>query len=329
MTPLEFDAFTLTAEAALGAELAAWVGDEADVVAWDPWATEGVRMAASALGVEVEHRVGAFAELRVEEGVVHAGGLEAAEAAVGWKGGEWGELWVGRGDLGVTLDRSVEAEDLGLSTRPVVSRAALPLHANGAGGELGWDDRVELAGGAAWSSSTVDAPWLWGRIEVSPLGERPDRLDAPAEGFRVAAGAGAAWLRSVALGEQRLLTGDVSLRFRAAALDAAAIHLHTPDDADRLELWAQVGTRLARAGKGDVHLLVRQERVTGLAEGEDARWLTTGRLAWRSADLGAVPYLHATVSRETGSGVAAGEDAVGLGAERANDVYGAGMLLRF
>lgn len=329
MTPLEVDALTLTAEAALGAELAAWVGEEADVLAWDPWATEGVRMAASALGLEVEHEVGAFAELRVEEGVVHAGGLEAAEATVGWKGGEWGEWWVGRGDLGVTLDRAVEAEDLGLSTRPVVSRAALPLHASGVGGELGWEERVEVAGGAAWSSSTADAPWLWARLEVAPLGERPERLDAPVEGLRGSAGAGAAWLRSAALGEQRLLTGDLSLRFRAAALDVAALHLHTPDAPDRLELWAQAGTRLARAGEGDLHLLVRQERVTGLAEGERARWLTTGRLAWRSADLGVVPYLHATVSRETGSGVAAGEDAVGLGAERANDVYGAGMLLRF
>lgn len=62
-----------------------------------------------------------------------------------------------------------------------------------------------------------------------------------------------------------------------------------PDAGDGVEVWAQVGTRITRAGPGDVHVLVRGERVTGLAPGEDA---------------------------------------MGLGAERDDHVYGAGLLLR-
>ena len=66
-----------------------------------------------------------FAEIRVEEGIFHAGALEAGEALVGWSPRNELVLWIGRTDVPVTLDRIREPEDDALSIRPVVSRISI------------------------------------------------------------------------------------------------------------------------------------------------------------------------------------------------------------
>ena len=126
----------LDAAFALGAQALVYVGDASDVTRYDPVATETVRVVPAAVSVTVTRPLGgvdAWAALRMEEGTVHAGGLEAAEARVGVTRGGWLGAWVGRADLPLSFDREYEAEDLTFSVRPLLSRAVLPLHATGAG----------------------------------------------------------------------------------------------------------------------------------------------------------------------------------------------------
>lgn len=332
---LSWHDLVLTPEAALGAEVIPYVGAEADLTRLDPVATANARIPVAALGLDVGAAGGLHATVRIEEGIVHAGGLESVEAHVGWEHpAGWAGAWVGRRDLALTRDREMEGEALIFPTRPTLSRASLPVHANGAGVLLAVPDRARLTAGVAWTTTTADAPWLWLRLAAHPLGPLPEWQDEPAEALRVQLGGGAAHLASEGLGAQWVLTADLAARWRTVSVDAGWTEVQTTDapggDVRRDGLVAEVGTRVAPLPVGDLHLAARGEHLTGLEPGEDARWIGAGRLAWRSEHRRAEVYLFGQLSRESGTGVAPGEDAVGLpgGAERANDLAGLGMLLR-
>jgi hypothetical protein len=294
--------------AALGAVWDPWVGEEAALTALDPVATEGVRVVQSALAVEAHGPVGSHALLRVEEGIFHAGALEAAEAQVGWLApGGFGEASVGRADIPGTADRDWEPEAQIFAVRPLLSRVLLPNHAAGVGATVAYPDRASLRAGLSYLTATADAPFRWARLRVHPLGPPPEREDAAVDGLALTASAGWLGLDSEAQGELRLLDADLDLRWRFVALGGEGV-------------WVKASSAPPR-----------QERVTGVVEGEDARWLLSARLAFRSADARFVPFVEAALSREAGTGVAAGEDVVALsrGLERVNDRLSLGARYRF
>lgn len=326
---LAWNDLELTAEAALAAELVPWVGSEAELTRYDPVASPNVRIPYAALGLEAVAPGGVEVAVRVEEGVIHAGGLESAEAHLGWFHPHgWLGISLGRDDLPVSYDRAREPEDLTSTLRPVVARAFLPAHANGATAQLAWPNRMGLWGGVAWANGPADAPWAWARLEVHPWGRLPEAQDAP-DSVGGALGAGVALLDSEGLGRQEVLAGDLSLRVRSFGLDLAAVR-HRSEDAAHLELWAEAGGRVAPLPVGDLHLSVRGTRLSGLVDGEDTRWVAAPRLAWRSDAYRVEAWVQGQLSREVGTGVAPGEDVVGLpgGAERANDLVAAGLSAR-
>lgn len=331
----EAGAWRPSIHASLGAQWMAWVGDEADLARFDAAPTEAVRMAQSAAELEAVGPGGVAATLRLEEGVFHAGGLEAAEAWVGLIGWE-GRLgvWIGRNDLPVTRDRQRENDELVLSQRPVLSRTLWPIHPTGAGGGLALADKLAVQGGASYTSLNADAPLWWVRADLTPLGPPPDRQDEAVQGVCMLLGGG--WLaqRSESLGDTLLWTADLELRIGPAELSGAWVHHEVSRDAlrDQRQEWiAAAGSRLFRVGTGDLHLQVRGERVTNLLPGEAVRWLPMGRLALRLQEGRVQIYSETLLSFEEGSGVLPGEDVVasGRGIERDNHVVSAGMLVRW
>jgi hypothetical protein len=319
--------------AALGAVWDPWVGEEAALTALDPVATEGVRVVQSALAVEAHGPVGSHALLRVEEGIFHAGALEAAEAQVGWLApGGFGEASVGRADIPGTADRDWEPEAQIFAVRPLLSRVLLPNHAAGVGATVAYPDRASLRAGLSYLTATADAPFRWARLRVHPLGPPPEREDAAVDGLALTASAGWLGLDSEAQGELRLLDADLDLRWRFVALGGEGVWVKASSAPPRQEWILRAQSLLCPLPKGsDLHLALRGERVTGVVEGEDARWLLSARLAFRSADARFVPFVEAALSREAGTGVAAGEDVVALsrGLERVNDRLSLGARYRF
>lgn len=313
-----------TVDIALGAQVLPYVGDQADLGAGDVVLSEGVRISASALTLEVRHPSGFGAGLRVEEGVVHAGGLESAEATVGWASPRGvGELAAGRDDLVVTLDRQYEPEDRGFAWAPALSRIVLPVHANGVFGAAAWPDRGVLRGGAAWTTTTADAPWWFGRLAVHPLGALPDREDGAADGWRLQLGGGAAYLPSASLGDRWLVTADAVIRYRAWAVSGAWVVDHA--DRDRSEWWVAGFGRLWAWPRGELRLGVRSELVTDLVVGESSRWVGASRLT-TSLDCGHVDlWTEGWLSRETPTPA---DGVVATPRDRLNDLVSVGVTWR-
>jgi hypothetical protein len=322
-----FGGFDLSADGALGAELLAYVGDDADITRFDPFATETVRVVPAAVAVRVDGPTGVFGALRAEEGVVHAGGLEAAEARVGWDRG-WAGGWLGRADVPLTRDRDDEAEDLVFSVRPVLSRALLPLHATGAGARLAWPDRVTAELGASWPALTSDAPYVWARLRVHPLGPLAEEQDAPCDQPRVQLGGGIARLDSPSIGRQLLLAGDLSVAWGPVFADVGWVR--EADTTVREEWLAEAGGAVGRRAGPDVAIAGRVERVTGLSDDEDARWIAAARVALRLYDRHVEAYVEGLHSLEVGVAASADEDVVVLddSIDRANDSLALGLLLR-
>ena len=90
---------------ALGARLAALVGEDAAVSTYDGITNAGVTVIPVALTGSLRLPQGGYALLRVEEGAAHAGSLEAAEARVGVHTGTLG----GYQSIGVTMKGSALA----------------------------------------------------------------------------------------------------------------------------------------------------------------------------------------------------------------------------
>lgn len=318
--------FEIHAHASLGAQWLPWVGAEAAVARLDPVNAPGVRVVQSALELELEGPVGSWATFRVEEGVVHAGGLEAAEAALGFRTANGvASAWIGRDDLPVSLDRVYEPEALVHSTRLLVSRASLPLHVGGATTQLAWPERARLRGGVAYGSAAADAPYLWARAELHPLGAPPHRQDDAVEGFALQLAGGALRHASPSLGMGWLQSADAELRYGPWLLSGGWLRFAQAQD--WREAWVELGGPIAPLPEGDLHLLLRGERVTGLELGEDARYLGAARLTWRAAEAHVRLYAETLLSRELGDGVVDGEDLPSLarGVERPNGTTAVGL----
>ncbi|MDP6932474.1 MAG: hypothetical protein QGG40_06130 [Myxococcota bacterium] len=312
----------------LGAQWVGWVGEDAELARLDWIQLPGVRLAQSALEVEVTGPQGTFAELRVEEGVFHSGALEAGEAVVGWSPADALGIWVGRADVPVTLDRIREPEDDALTIRPVISRAVLPLHAGGLGVDLAWVERAQLHGGLSYGTSSVDAPYLWVRGDLHPLGPVPGRRDLSVEKAGFSTGGSVLHRQSESLGSLLLLSGDVE--FRTGPFLAAAGWVRADQDDARMEGWSgELGAGFAEGTQGRVHTHVRYEAASGLEADEDWRHIGTARVAWQSTDLRFTAYLEGSASREDGSVSDSDVVDLGRGIERANDTLGLGGLLRW
>ncbi len=311
--------WSLEIEAAVGARAAVYVGDEADTLALDPVATEGVTVFPAALGVHAT-RLPWFLGLRVEEGTVHAGGLELGEARVGARAGDWAEIWMGRDDVVFMLDREEEPEVLSIGVRPALSRAWLPLHSTGLGAGVRLADRAKLDVSAQYASATADAPYLLARGGVVPL--RTGELS-------LALGGAIAYLPSPSLGTQLGYTFDLDARHGEQRLVAGFTSVSRDELPAMQGVLLGVDTRLFPRRALSPALAFRGERLTGLDPEEDARWLASSRLGLRFLDRHAeayVEYLHATEEGE----VSAAADVVILDnrVERDNDVLQLGLSFR-
>ncbi|MCB9763419.1 MAG: hypothetical protein H6739_26870 [Alphaproteobacteria bacterium] len=321
--------FTLSWEAALGAQWVAWVGDESAIARLDPIPTESVRIVQSALGIEITGPLNSYAALRVEEGLVHAGGLESAEALVGIQSSNrvFG-AWVGRNDLEVSRDRDYEPEQLIHSVRPVLSRVTLPIHAGAAAVSAAWPERASLEAGVAYPSLTADAPYVRARVRLHPLGTMPEAQDGYAEGVRFQLGGAALWHPSPSLGTSLWTDADAELRWRWWMLSAGWIRFDGPQLSQ--ELLAELGGRLFGVRRADLYAYGRVERATGLEDGEDARWLGAGRLCWRAAEGRVRVYTELTMSREQGTAPADGDVVVlDPSIERRNGTAALGLQLHW
>lgn len=328
--PLSVDLAGWHAEfgAALGARGVVFVGDSADVVAFDPFATEGVGVFPAAVEARVE-RAWAFGELRLEEGTVHAGGIEAAAAFVGARvPGGWGELRAGRDDVRFTADRAIEPEDLLLSVRPALSRAWLPLHATGGSVTLAVPGRASLQAALAFSSFTSDAPYLLVRADLFPLGPLLERPSARVDGFRFDVGGSFAILDSEALGEQRGWTVDATLRYDVASLSVSWTDIRSTGTFTGGS--AELGLTLLPRRAVRPLLAARLEYVTGLDSHEDARWIGGARLGATLLAGKLTVYAEGYLPREEGSASGGSDDVVVLddSVERANDTLLVGAQLR-
>ncbi len=315
--------------AALGATVWPYVGPDADVVRLDALSRPGVRVSPAVAGVHVARDDGFFGEARAEEGTVHEGGLELGEARVGYQHPDgWVGAWVGRSELPLAYDREVEPEGLGYATRPVLSNAVLPVHANGAGTSMAWPDHGSVDVGASWPALTSDAPVLWTRLHVTPWGALPDDADAASDAARAMIAVGAATQRSTSLGTLALASADLAVRWRSLGFDASGLVARR--GATRTSLLVGFQVPLLPGHAPDLLLRTRIERVGALLPDEDSRYVADVRLAARTRDRRVTTYLECVLSREQGAAVAEGEDVVdlGRGIERANDACGAGLLLR-
>lgn len=322
--------------ASLGVQWLAWVGDEAEQTKLDPVLREGIRAVQGSLDLALRGPSWTLAHLRVEEGLVHAGGLEAAEAELGLREPE-GRGWfiVGRGDLFVSWDRLREAEGLLFVDRPGISRVYLPLHVDSvrAGGALERLGAVQA--GLSWAAGSADAPYRWVRADLHPLGEPGPYQDSHVEGLRVRAGGAFLDLDSPTLGGRRLLSadGEVQLahhtlgggwqRWEESPLTGAA--------AVRSGVQVFLGLQVLELGEHAVRLDLQGERAQALVDGEEARLVGQARVAWQPLEAAFTGYVGTRLQREEGSAVAPGEDLVdlGRGVERANDLVHLGFLARW
>lgn len=288
---------TLGVSGTLGARWAVAVGDEAELARLDPIVREGVSV--YPLGVTLSAASGAgYALLRVEEGLAHAGSLEAAEARLGADVG-WGGVWLGRGDLPVTRDRAREMEDRPLTIAPLLSRAYLPQHAAGAAATVRWPERGELSAGLSWPTTTADAPYAWGRVTAHPLGEPTTDETDPVDRLVPAVSVGALQQRSPTLGTRQLLSADAELRWRSWGATAGWIQYTDPDATHRQWLAALWGPLVPLGPRQDLHATARVERLLdGVIDDEDGRWIGAARLAWRRDQ--ATVYVEGLHSREQG-----------------------------
>jgi hypothetical protein len=325
---LDVAGWHLEVGAALGARAAVYVGDDAALTRWDPVLSEGVGVFPAALEVGLSRRW-VFGELRVEEGVAHAGGLEAATALVGARVPEgWGEVRAGRGDVVFMADRAIEAEELLFSVRPVLSRVWLPQHATGVWVSGGWPGRVSAGVGAAWAAPTSDAPYLVGRLDVHPWGEIPEHAGAGGSTARARLGGAVARLDSEVLGRQLGWTVDGELCWRGVGLRGGWVWVDVGASVPMTEAW----------GEAEVHLLPnapvapmvggRVERVTGLEVDEDVRWLAAGRLGASGWEHRAQVWVEAHFSREVGERTAEGAVVLDGRVERPNDAILVGAAIR-
>ncbi|MCK6502097.1 hypothetical protein L6R53_01605 [Myxococcota bacterium] len=315
--------------AALGARWTAAVQDEADLTLLDPVANPQVGLAQSALEVglsspvDPQGHVRVQALLRVEEGIVHAGGLEAGEAWVGLDAlDQVLAVQLGRDDLPVTRDRLSELEDQPHALRPALSRSALPVHADGAALALAWPRIASARGGLAWQTRTSDAPMQWARLNLSPLG----RAEGP-----LSVELGGAFLRhpSPSLGTSVLWVADGQLRAGPVRVGGGWQRFDRPTGLLQ-EILAEVGLDLPLVGLHHLALDLRGERVVGLVSGEDARWLGTGRVAWaHQADPDVQGYVEALLSREQGTVATADVQVLDDRIERRNDALALGILTRW
>lgn len=330
--PFELGAATVEANAALGAAFVPWVGKSADLLLLDPLALDGVRVTPAAAGVAVDFRFGGQLEARLEQGVVHGAEVELAEARVGWRDPKgFVGLGVGRAHVPYSLDRRYEQEDLALAFRPLISRLGLPLHATGFDGGVAWPERARLIGGAFWATPTADAPHLWARVDVTPLGPLPDQQDGRADDPRFAVGGGLVERQSPLLGPEWTVCVDGAFYWHSLGVDGGWSR-QDKDGAVIGDGWLGASARLvAFDGGSDLYLAARGERLTGLVPGEDWRGIGLGRLSWRTRGAWAAVYVEGEVSREVGRGTGGGgDDVVDLGrAERGNDWVAIGVWTRW
>ena len=286
--PIAGGTWQMDVSGALGAQALVWVGEDADLRQGDLARTETVRLAQGFFEAGFRGPAGAFANFRVEEGVLGPAGLEAAEAWVGLSAlkGRAG-AWVGRNDLPVTRDRKRENDQLALSWRPHLSRTLWPVHPTGAGAGLGIPGRASLQGGASYAQLNADAPLLWARADLSPLGPVPARQGERVQGAAFALGGGLLRQSSPSRGETRFWTADAEVRVGPAEVSGAwlrhAERPGTPGERVRSEWIASVGSTLLSTPNSALFLHLRGERVVGLDPDGAARWLPGGRLGWRGA----------------------------------------------
>ncbi len=314
----------LDLEGAIGVQAVPYVEQDADLLALDPVNNEGIRVIPAALSATLRAPYGVEARLRVEEGQVHAGGLELAEAKLGIQHPIAG-FWLGRGDLPVSRDRELESEGLLYSTRPLLSRALLPLHANGVGGYLSWPEQLTLEVGGAWPALSSDAPWWWGRLRLHPLGELPEREDLRPErpAFQVAAGI--AGMDSPSLGRSLLVVVDGSARLGPVGLDLGWLRLSGKQTVQEIVL--SVSAVLLDKEPFSLGVGLREERSWG--QEAEQRWISSSRLygTWKPAFL--TLYVEAYLPIEDGEAPAKpGVVLLDRSLERANNWGAVGLLFR-
>ncbi len=280
-----------------------------------------LRLSQTAAEIALQGPAGFVVDLRAEDGLL---GPDPAHAVEAWAGvalarGSLG-LWMGRNDLPVTRDRLRENEELALSWRPLLSTAAGPLNVDGVGLGLAWPGKLTLRGGAAWPDLGEQAPRLWFRGDIHPMGPPPDREDdaVPAFAFRV--GGGGFQDRGTGLG---LWDADLELRLGPAVLGADWIQLRGTGQEPPLREWIlSLGSEILPLANGGISLHLRGERLTGLDPAEGARWLPAGRLAWRGADGAVQIYAESALSFEV-------PELPALPIARENGLVALGMLARW
>ncbi len=318
----------LTVHPTLGAQWMTWVGDEARARDGDPALAEGVRLAQTALDLQMQGPAGAFATLRGEEGLAQ-GDPDALEAWVGVAlAGGRGGVWIGQNDLPVTRDRGRENDGLALSWRPVLSTRAAALHPAGAGGGVAVPGRLSLRGGVAYDQVGVDAPMLWGRLDLHPLGAPPDRQDQRVERVAFLLGGGALRHRSSVVGDTGLWTGDLEVRLGPVELAGAWVGLWETStggvERASAEWILTAGTVVAPLPSGDLHLQARAERISGLWDEGEVRWVPTGRLSWRAGDGALEAYVESRLSFEVPAATLPPDSA-----DRSTGVAGVGLVARW
>lgn len=283
--------FKVYLHGALGAQAVLHVGEDADLVLHDPLLRRTVRLAGTALDVQITGPFGLFGRIRLEEGLFHGGSLDSVEALLGWLAhpGYVG-TWLGRGDIRYSRDRDAHAEDHALSIRPTLSRVLLPEHGNGAGVGVAWPGRMSLLGGVSFSSVMADAPHLWARFRMHPLGNLPSDVAGPASGPLFQLAAGVVHRPTGSLGELSLLSVDGTFRWRSLSVEVGWTAQMEPVGRDQW-IWEVGSTIVPIPGGSDIHLYARLERTSNLVPGERVRWTVGTRLSWRVLDR----RLHAYV----------------------------------
>lgn len=346
----------VTVAASAGAAVSVWVGDGADPALLDPVGTEGVVVTPGTLAVSVSGPYGANGRARVEI-VPNAPALEVLEVRAGWEAPDgYGGAGLGRIRIPQSRDRRFDTEDLALTHRPVLSRAALPGYAPGVDAWVAWPTRGTLTVGAFWTDPSANAPYLFGRLDLTPLGALPSREDGDADGPRIGAGGSFALRRSSFTGADTWLAGDVWFGWRSIGVDGGWISRSTGGVVSD-DQWVGGHARVVRLPEAtDLFVAARVEWIDGIVVGETARIVANGRLSWRihpavkgpatskgldalgiggpPTDLGdawAAVYVEGGFSRESGPGLNATAEgtAVDLDAERTNDWITVGAWTRW
>lgn len=276
------NAWELHAEGAIGAVVVPYVGPDADVVLLDPVWAAGVLPHPVAARAHLVGPSDLHASLAVEMSREHFGQLGVGEAVVGWAPA-WAAVWGGLADVPVTRDRELHPEDRVAVHEPVLSRHFLPQHMAGVGLGARPGDVVHGRVGVAWASPTADAPWVWSRVAVHPLGPLPEREAEPLPGdARVQVAGGAARLDSEALGDEVMLSGGVDVA-ASRTMGGAEVVYARRDSTGALEAlaYAAQAVPVSSDDRWDMLLYVRGSRATGIVEGEAVRYGLTPRLAFR------------------------------------------------